>query len=394
MVDVTLIIPTMCINLWIPACSRILTSNLEHSKEINSIYSFKPETEIVLHSCHSISDLAEIHEFLKSGHKVVMGGPFCFIFDGKETRSKLKEMGEVNTDNLLVVKGYISRDTDLYTIIKEWKDIEVDEDITSIWECEEDCLLPYSEKFGLKDLCAVYVMDSKCSHGKCRYCSYRKLNKMKHRIDIDVVANHINTMAKKYESDKVFLADNTFNFTKDNLRLLEKINHNEVMVFSTVNKLKQRDTIEYMNKYINRITVGLESFVDFSLKYVNKGYGSNDVLEAIKNIVKYMKRDMILYLNIIINLPVSSIDEIYFQYRMLRKVNELLLSEGFTVEWHIYNLFIGFNHEMVDDKYIKIIRRKGKEICWRRFDKDGNMLPDDREIFDTSSIKNSLVMLE
>lgn len=394
MVDVTLIIPTMCIDTFIPTCSRILTSNLEYNKKINPTYSFKPETEIVLHSCHSISDLAEVHEYLKKGHKVVMGGPFCFIFDNKQIREKLIEMGEVNTDNLIVVKGYISKKTNLYEIIREWRDCEVDEDITSIWECEDDCLLEYSEKFNLKDLCAIYVMDSKCSHGKCRYCSYRKLNKMKHHIDVDVVANHINTMVEKYKSDKVFLADNTFMFTEKNLELLEKIKHNKIMVFSTVKQLCNISNIEYMNKYINRITVGLESFVDFSLNHVNKGYGSKDVLMAIKNIVKYMKRDMILYLNIITDLPVSSIDEIHFQYRMLQKVNDLLLSEGFEVEWHIYKLFIGFNLEMVDNKYIKIIRKVGKDICWRKFDKNGNMLPEDCEIFDVSSIKNSLVLLE
>lgn len=434
MIDVTFAIcPTTKLNM-IPTSSRVLTSNLEADKRINVKYSdavvvsnerysaeilrnekFKKyfidscDTEIVLVSCVCFTEYS-IKVLLDAGKKVVFGGSSTKITTSiKYLRKLLKERNVKNLDNLIIVKGFVNKTTDLYEIIKNWKDCELSFDNShTIYECEDDYLIKYKNL--LKDRKLVYVLDHVCSWGKCKYCDWSLIPKFDYYKDIYSVSENIKLMLKKFDYNRVFLADTYYKFTDDNIKILKEMKKENIKVniFAGIKYLKNRQYIEYINRYVDKINIGVECTLDFSLKYIRKGYNWNDILTACNNMINYMNNNVKIIIHIISDLPVPDKKSIYLKYARFSYLRKKFIKNNFNIEYKIFPLFIHQDSKMIDNKFLKITDKAtsgSKYICddnlkiyynslnMSRYDSNGKLLPSDHDLLNIDSIFNEFTTI-
>jgi len=59
--------------------------------------------------------------------------------------------------------------------------------------------------------------------------------------------------------------------------------------------------VEFLNKYINTLLIGLECASDFALKNIRKGYTWDDIRTAVDNIINHLDKKIFLEMSIISN---------------------------------------------------------------------------------------------
>lgn len=73
--------------------------------------------------------------------------------------------------------------------------------------------------------------------------------------------------------------------------------------------MSNKKFLEFLNDIkINTICLGLESVNDFSLNYIQKGYGKKEITEMVSQIKKYVNVPINLYTFLMIDLPINSPD--------------------------------------------------------------------------------------
>jgi len=111
--------------------------------------------------------------------------------------------------------------------------------------------------------------------------------------------------------------------------------------------LKDKQYIEFLNRYVDCLLIGLESTSDFSLRQVDKGYTGRDIEIAVDNIIKYMSKDIFLEISIILDLPVKDSEDVKTNYRKIAELKERLIGEGFKVAFHMNILSVFPNLELL-----------------------------------------------
>lgn len=449
MQEITLMISPLIKLDDFPSSSRILTSNIENDSNLRFFYSnsilntnikFKNDikddylkrrnqyvfnafvmnnkelrkmivdslkTEIVLLSSFSIDVLHIVKDLLNNNKKVVLGGSFCFVYSHNVIRKTLYQMGSKNLDNLIVVKGYVDKTTDLYRIIKNWKDCEIKNNkIWTIYECQDDYLLNYVKI--LKSLGINpglnFSLNQSCPYQKCRYCNHKYLPDIKFFKDNNIVVNHIKNMVEKYKAKNLFITDSYCIFNDDVKYIMEKIKNNNISIFTGIHQLQNKSTILNINKYISKIFVGMESTINFTLSYIRKGYDFDDIQKAIENIFQYMSRDVEIYFNVIMDLPMYDLSQAVLNFERLKRIKENFTREGFS-EFHLnpHGLTIDHTSDMIDCRFLKIDEnpKNGEkyminniddypflpndiDIGFTRYDYRGNHIPSDFNLIDMS----------
>lgn len=437
MLDVTFSLsPFDKVNPTIPWATRILTSNLKNNKRINAKFSnisilsnmyynkyysqdihrifknkkFKDymiestDSDIIMISSSTHETVAVADEFLKRGKKVVLGGAATQVVDSKLVRKMLyQDFKNKNLDNLMIIKGYVDKTTDLYSIIKNWKDCEIIDysNIHTVFECEDDYFLDHlnNEKlFKYKPFLSV-VFDQICYHNKCKFCSFKKLPRIRFYKDVNQLLSHLQRIFIKYKTDKLWIADSSFVFNKDKIKVLEsmKNNDNKITIYTTVNQLKSKKYIEYLNLYVDEIIIGVESFCDWTLNTINKGHTLKDIQIAFNNMLKFMKKDMMIMIDIITDLPVKNINDVYYQYGLMRKMKKIFKDEGFDYfKYLLFYFTLTVDSELIDGKYLKIVEKptSGRRYMYdyieqikmaanlSRYDENNKLIPSDFDLID------------
>lgn len=378
-----------------------------NSEDIHSLILSSIKRELVIYSSMSLDALYIIKLLLNHGKKVVLGGAFVFIYDSETIRKILVDLG---TDldklkNIIIVKGYVDLTTDFSEIIKNWKDVEIKNNrLSTIYECEKDYLLNYSQILKTHRIFPRLLISFNqiCPYLKCRYCNHKYLPDVKFIEESDKVIDNINSLKYKYNNDFIFITDSYFHFTPDVRYILDNLKGYKFSIFTGISQLKKRDTIEYINKYIDTITVGMESTIDFALSYVKKGYLYQDILDAIDNVIKYMDRDKNIFFNVIIDLPMDSIENCLLNFKRLKDIKERFISEGF-INFHFnpHALKIDSCWNMIDNSFIRRsnIPLAGEnfalnyienypflpdyiDVNFSRYDINGKQIPSDFELED------------
>ena len=159
------------------------------------------EAEHIIFTCINFCDLLIVRNLLENGKKVILGGPLVniglspiffrqFLFNMGVEKSSLR-------DNLIIISGNVDLSTDLYRIIKNWKDGQITEnDYGSIFECRRDFLAPHYA--GKAEIPVHLGFNNWCWYGKCKFCTYKELPRMdflknlgtaQESVDIELVAN-------------------------------------------------------------------------------------------------------------------------------------------------------------------------------------------------------------
>jgi len=384
--------------LWFIPARLILTTCKFIDKIIDTI-----QYDTVLYSAHvGVYDYIPIKRLLERGFKVVMGGPTTIISDPELIRLRLNGLGCTwkMLDNLIIVRGYVDLTTDLYSIIKEWKDTTIkDNDFRTIWDCSTD---PFQKHFGIlkrlmqdypgggfnsESMLNVVVLRNFCVWGKCSFCHYPFVtnNNYIKAVSPERVAGNILRTCRLYGTNNVFISDGCFIFNDEVEKILQILNDNDLYISMLIRipYLKNTKIIDKINKYINMVDVGIESFNDFTLDYINKGYKKADIFEAFVNTKKYMNPDIRLNPYLIMDLPYESRDAITKNYSLAVDLQVEMQSYGFEFKYTPNLLEITWDTQdrLIDNRYIKRTTNKsqGRHIAFEFMEEMGIINPDEYE---------------
>lgn len=311
------------------------------------------DTRYVVVTVINFCDLLMVRHLLNTKKKVVIGGPLITIgLSPAFIRQFLCNMG-VNqsklSSNLIIVSGNIDLKTNLYGIIRDWKDAAITEnDYGTTFECERDFLREYYD--GQSQIPVHLGFSNRCWYGKCKFCTYRELPPMdflKTAGDTKVI-EYIRKMMNTLGSTHIRFIDSYFHTTSPAVQnILRQISDYDITIYTGITLLKSKPYIEFINDYVNCLLIGLESTSDFSLDYIDKGYTYKDIKEAINNMINYLDRRIFLEISIIIDLPSRDGGDIENNYRKISEIKERLISEGFKVGFHLNILSVFPNLELL-----------------------------------------------
>jgi len=315
-----------------------------------------PDTEYNILTCLNFCDLLILKHLLQNNKKVVLGGPLVNIgLSPSFLRKFMKLMGvhpSKLVENLIIVSGNIDLTTDLYEIIRNWKDTTIiNNSYGTAFECKRDFLKDLYEDSG-----AIPVhlgFSNHCWYGRCKFCTYRGLPKMNFLAgqETGTVADSIHDLMNTFGSDHIRFIDSYFRRDSAQVQeILEQVKGYHITVYTGITMLKDKRYIEFLNRYVNCLLIGLESTSDFSLRQVDKGYTGRDIEIAIDNIIKYMSRDIFLEISIILDLPCKDPEDVRTNYRKIAKLKERLTVEGFRVAFHMNILSVFPNLELLHTK--------------------------------------------
>jgi hypothetical protein len=387
------------------------------------------KTEYLFYSCSlTMLEFELIAEVINNDTKVIIGGPLINNYSFEDIRNIIsgKVDDKEKMKNLLIIKGYVDLTTDLYEIVKRWEDYIITEnDFSTFWDCEDDYIVDkiknikkFKDHIDLSFLdnyfpspYSVFILDNFCYWGKCKFCYYSLFD----RIDftkgasIEKISNNIIRSTKKHKNDYVFFANDYFSFNDKYEKIMQNLIDNDIkiVIFTGIKSLQNIDYIKKINKYVAAVKIGIESFSDFSLDYIKKGYDYEDIKNALFLIKKHMKKNVFFLANLIIDLPIDSRENIITNYERANEFKKEMREAGFDINYSAKLLVVNnqTKEDFIDNKYIMvndgdnnisgryllfnyfkkmgIVKNdlyKDMMIPLKRYDKNGNVLPSDFDV--------------
>lgn len=290
------------------------------------------KTDIVMVTCWNIYSIPFIKFLLENGKRVVMGGSFCNSYSIEFIRSI------IDHKNLVIVKGYVGMDTDLYKIVNDWRDIEIlSNDYTDMWCARNDHIKDYlnllSKCRGLDNTYYSITFNNNCWYNKCKFCKLREgkePNFIEH-MEVEQLYDNIVKNLKSYKSKNVLVNDNYFVFNDQNKQVLKKLRRDgyKIYVLSGIISFNNKKYLEDINEYVDEIGIGLESANDFSLNYITKGYNWNDIKRSIGEMSVYLNRDKNIRYLVIADLVCEDQRGIIQNYKNMAIMKDMLHNNGF-----------------------------------------------------------------
>ncbi|HKI49150.1 MAG TPA: hypothetical protein VKA69_07465, partial [Desulfobacteria bacterium] len=311
------------------------------------------EAEHIIFTCINFCDLLIARNLLEDGKKVVLGGPLVNIGLSPDFfRQFLFHMGvEKSTlrNNLIIIAGNVDLTTDLYRIIKNWKDGKITgNDYSTVYECRRDFLTPYYQ--GKSSIPVHLGFNNWCWYGKCKFCTYKELPRMDFLKNLETrsAVNAIHETMQGFNSEHIRFIDSYYRPHSPAVQeILKEISQYHITIFTGITLLKDKQYIEFVNKYVNCLLIGLESTSDFSLKSVAKGYRYQDIELAVENMIQYLDRDIFLEISVILDLPYRDADDVRDNYRRIAALKDRLDGAGFRVAVHMNILSVFPNLELL-----------------------------------------------
>lgn len=383
------------------------------------------QSDIILVTCWNSFSLPFIKFLLNNNKRVVIGGVLCNSYSFDHIRASLISIGTPNElmKNLIIVKGYVDLTTDIYKIIKEWKDVTIKENaFETMWECSSDYIkksLMVLKLIRPRPFWYTVVFDNSCWYKKCTFCNIDKIKKIDfiENISVDNLYNNLIRNLNEYETDQLFINDPYFTFDDKKRKLLGKLRSAgiKIAILTGINLLKNQNYLNDIKTYVTELRIGLESCSDFSLSYINKGYDWNDVLKAVNLMTTILPSDVMIRFLYIMDLAEINKSSVLQNYNRLLQIKDMFISKGFTFTFFPRNLHMFRDIDIEETtKYIKLLPDSKKVSgIWRvysflesygfeinvpkdivlpyqRYDNDGKVLESDYDII-TDDMMHKLV---
>ncbi len=322
--------------------------------------------EYVMVTCINFCDLIIVKDLLDKGNRVIMGGPLLNIkMSPAFMREFLSKMGATESSlkkNLIIISGDIDLNTDLHQYIQAWKDDVIeDTDYTTIYDCNEDFL---QDMFDHSSSTIVHVgFNNRCWYGKCKFCTYKGLPIMDFLsgAEEDRVVEYFHTIKREFGAKELRFIDSYFSIQNESVHyILDQIKQYRIAVFAGILLMKKKNHIEFLNKYVNTILLGLETASDFALENIKKGYTWKDIQEAVDQMIRHLDRNIFLEISTILDLPFRDKEDAITNYQRIIEVKGRLEDAGFRVGIHMNILSLFPNLELLTQKpsYFKISDNK------------------------------------
>jgi hypothetical protein len=303
-------------------------------------------------TCINYSDMVIVKDLLADGKKVVMGGPLVNIgLSPRFFRDFLVKMGLERrkvSDRLIVVSGYVDPATDLRAVVRDWKDTTLGEhDSIAVYACERDFL---QRQYGDAKGIPVHLgFNNHCWYGKCKFCTYRTLPRMRFsRPGETGLGECIHRIMAGFKATHIRFTDSYYRFDSPAVKsTLEEAARYNITVYTGIKLLKDPKYIEWLNRYVDCLLIGLETTSDFSLKCIRKGYTFRDIQEALDKVVRYLDKRIFLELSVILDLPAESARDVRNNYRNVEHIKGALEEEGFKAAVHMNILNVHPNMELI-----------------------------------------------
>lgn len=314
----------------------------------------EPDSPVVVITCINFCDLLLVAFCLDRGKKVVLGGPLVNIqLSPSFIRSLLRLMGVAQRllgENLIILTGNIDRTTDLYGLIRQWRDTAITENnYGTLYECQRDFLMDLYQGTG-RNTPVHFGFHTWCWYGKCKFCTYRKLPKMDFLTHVgpERIIPYIHDMMKRCGSHSLRFIDSYYRPDAPKVQeILDEITSYHITIYSGIALLKNRAYVDFFNRYVDCLLIGLESTSDFSLQQVDKGYGLKDIEQAMDTLVQHLDRRIFLEISLILDLPVRDEQDAQENYERITRIKQRLEGEGFKVAFHMNILSVFPNMELL-----------------------------------------------
>lgn len=312
--------------------------------------------KVVFVSLHSVSESYILKPLLERGKKVIVGGPLINNINIQNIwRMVDKWELKREKENLTVVKGYVTLDTDLYEIAQS-KEREIfirGENYNRIFD-PSNLSIPIEEtnktierfnaiirnKMRIKKFIEPNTfsiqLKTRCPWNKCEFC---------HRTqeeDINFGFNDplkiLNTNLAWYNNgipeEQVWmrLEDSYCDFTDQRIIDMLEAVPDWVKVTGLVgyrNILEDSSYVDMINRYLNRAGLGLESFSDFTLHTVNKGYSKRLFFKALDEVKRRLSRNVAMENFVLLDIPAKNEKDIIENFETMLKVKNEMRAEGF-----------------------------------------------------------------
>jgi len=311
-------------------------------------------------------DLAFVKSLINYNKKVVVGGSSTFIYTPDEIRKILIKSGAEEKkvyENLIIVSGYVDMETDLYSIVKEWKDhVITKNNLKTIWDAKNDFMLGYTRIMSSLYRTTINILlASECWWGKCRFCTHKYLPciRFDENISVDDLMNYIRRMSKKYNTRGVFFNDSYIVNTPKVVEFMTRLNNEgyEIDIYTGILLLKNPKYIEFINKCnINKIFIGMEHTNDFSLDFIKKGYHKKQIMETVDLMAKNLNHHTKPIFFNIIDVPVENEDQIHSNWNTLLDMRHRFQKHGSIC---YYNFALLRNYpktEMIENNLLRRAR--------------------------------------
>jgi hypothetical protein len=167
-------------------------------------------------------------------------------------------------------------------------------------------------------------------------------------LDGEPVARHIRRLMERFESKELRFIDSYFHADNPRTRaILDQIRDYTVTVYSGIMLLKNVNYIQFINRYVKCLLIGLESASDFTLSHIDKGYLRADIDAAVDRMIQHLDREVFLEISIILDLPARDREDVADNYEYIARMKERLEGEGFRVGIHMNILSLMPNMEML-----------------------------------------------
>jgi hypothetical protein len=162
------------------------------------------------------------------------------------------------------------------------------------------------------------------------------------------VARHIRRLMERFDSKELRFIDSYFHADSPKMQdILDQVRDYTVTVYSGIMLLKNVHYLQFINRYVKCLLIGLESASDFTLSHIDKGYQRADIDTAVDRIIQHLDRDVFLEISIILDLPVRDREDVADNYGYIADMKERLEKEGFRVGIHMNILSLMPNMEML-----------------------------------------------
>jgi hypothetical protein len=336
--------------------------------------------------CCGTFDYELIAYLLNQGVRVVLGGSEINMTPFDEIKNRLRFCGAKNLDNVIFVNGFVKTYTDLYTIIKKWENTYLDRrDLENLLYPRKDYTIGTSISNIVKKIdystsewpIMIFVLlNSICNWKKCTFCRYDEVNAYIGRIEWEEIYDAFMKICDHLDIHYISFGDSYFYLNEKRLNLIKKLKESNIKLHcqTGVRLLQNKEYAKNICKYFNLVSVGVETFTDFSLQQFNKGYTWQEIWDTFDYIKNYGQNTRFI-VNQLMDAPTSDEEDVKLNYERMLRLKQHVESYGTMILYSprmlsmltkkIFDAFVSLGH--VREPKENLI--SGRYVIWNELEK-------------------------